>query len=271
MRKGFFCIPLLMVCLLFLAGCTRQLETGLTENDAHRVVVLLRENGINATTELDLTQKKDTAAWLVNVRGQSDTVVRAWKILNENGLPREKVKGLDDVFANAGMIPTAAEEKARLLSGLNGELTRTLDSLPGVVDARVQVVLPDNTPLLDKSEQAQPTASALIQFSGDQPPLKDAEVKSLIAKSIEGLTPENVAVVFKKVEIRPIPSEALGPLSISAWLEIAAFGLAGAAGVTSMLVLSLSQQRRLKIKALEKQLANVQTVSSTSGKALTQS
>jgi type III secretion protein J len=124
-----------------------------------------------------------------------------------------------------------------------------------VVNARVQVVLPDNTPLLDKSEQSPPTASALIQFRGDQPPLKDVEVKSLIAKSIEGLTPENVAVVFKKVEIKSIPEEALGPLSKSAWLELAALALAGAAGLASMLVLSLSQRRKLKIKALEKQLA----------------
>lgn len=267
MRKDFLCGSLVMACLLLLAGCSEQLETGLTQDDAQQIVVLLRENGINATTELDPTQKKDAAAWLVNVRGQSDTLVRAWKILNENGLPREKVKGLDDVFANAGMIPTASEEKARLLSGLDGELTRMLDSLPGVVDARVQVVLPDNTPLLDKSEQSPPTASALIQFRGDQPPLKEVEVKSLMAKSIEGLTPANVAVVFKKVEIRPIPKEALGPLSINAWLEVAAFGLAGAASLASMLVLSLSQQRKLKIKVLEKQLAGAQGTSSAVVKA----
>lgn len=265
MRKvfgGFF----LMICLLS-AGCSRQLEAGLTEDDAQQIVVVLRENGINATAELDPTQKKDAAAWLVDVRGQSDTVVTAWKILSENGLPRKKVKGLDDVFANAGMIPTAGEEKARLLSGLNGELTRTLDSLPGVVDARVQVVLPDNTPLLDKNEQSPPTASALIQFRGDQPPLKEAEVKSLMAKSIEGLTPENVAVVYKRVEINSIPKQALGPLSVNAWLEVVALGLAGAAGIASLLVLSLSQQRKFKIKALEKQLANAKASPSAVVKA----
>lgn len=261
MKKALFCCPLLAVLLMFLAGCTRQLETGLTESDAQQIVVLLRENGINATTELDPTQKKDSAAWVVNVRGQNDTLVRAWKILSENGLPREKIKGLDDVFANSGMIPTASEEKARLLSGLNGELMRTLDSLPGVVDARVQVVLPDNTPLIDKSEQAPPTASALIQFRGDQPPLKESEVQALIAKSIEGLSPANVAVVFKRVEIKPIPTEVLGPLSIGAWLEVVAFGLAGSAGLASMLVLSISQQRKFKIKSLEKQLAKAQAPS----------
>src|SRR5215472_14338879 len=122
MAKAFLRVPLLALCLLALVGCNQQLETGLTESDAQQIVVVLRENGINATAELDPTQKKDAAAWVVNVHGQSDTLVRAWKVLGENGLPRQKVKGLDDVFANAGMIPTAAEEKARLLSGLNGEL-----------------------------------------------------------------------------------------------------------------------------------------------------
>jgi type III secretion protein J len=113
MRRVFYCCPLLVVCVLFVAGCSRQLETGLSESDAQQIVVLLRENGINASTELDPTQKVPT--WLVNVQGRSDTVIKAWKLLRENGLPREKVKGLDDVFANAGMIPTAAEEKARLM------------------------------------------------------------------------------------------------------------------------------------------------------------
>ncbi len=262
-----FCGFLLMVYCVLLVGCTRQLETGLTQDDSQQIVVLLRENGINASTELDPSQKKDAAAWLVSVRGQSDTVVRAWKILNENGLPRKRVKGLDDVFMNSGMIPTAAEEKARLLSGLNGELTRTLDSLPGVVDARVQVVLPDSTPLLDKSQQSPPTAAALIQFRGSEPPLREAEVKSLMSKSIEGLTQENVTVVFKHVEINPIPKEVVGPFSIGVWFEVIAFGLAGAAGLASLLVLSLSQQRKFKIKALEKQLANLQSASPTVAKA----
>jgi type III secretion protein J len=257
MRKSCLSVPILMFCL-FLAGCSRQVETGLSQDDAQRIVVLLRENGISATMELDAGQKKGTDAWLVAVRGRSDTVVRSWKILNENGLPRQKLKGLEGVFEDAGMIPTASEEKARLLSGLDGELMRTLDSISGVVDARVQVVLPDNNPLVDKSEQTPTTASALIQFTGDEPPLKLEEAKSLISKSIEGLSSANVVVVFRKVEIKPIPKEVLGPLALTQWFEIAALGLVGAAGLSSTLVLSLSQQRKFKIRALEKQLAQAE-------------
>jgi len=74
-------------------------------------------------------------------------------------------------------------------------------------------------------------------------------------------------VVFKKVEIKPIPREGFGPFSISEWLEIGALGMTGAAGIASLLVLGLSQQRKLKIKALEKQLANVKTAAPAAVKA----
>jgi type III secretory pathway lipoprotein EscJ len=152
------------------------------------------------------------------------------------------------------MIPTASQEKARLLSGLNGEITRALDSLPDVGDARVQVVLPENTPLLDKSQQAQPTASVLLQYRSAAPPLSELEIQNLVAKSVEGLTPNNVAVIFKRVAVQPIPTEVLGPLSLSEWMEIGAVGLAIMAAITSLLVISVSTVRKRKIKSLEKQL-----------------
>jgi type III secretion protein J len=256
MKKTFLCGSLLFMGLVFAVGCSRQLEAGLSQDDAHQIVVRLRESGMNASAELDPSDKK-AATWTVNVRGDSETVIKAWKLLHENGLPRERVGGLSDVFANAGMIPTESEEKARLLSGLEGELTRTLNSLAGVMDTRVHVVLPDNNPLMDKSQQSPPTASVLIQYHSDSPPLREAEVKSLIAKSIEGLTSENVVVVFKKVEIAPIPREGVGSLSWSALIEIGVVGFAVAAGIISLLVLSLSQQRKFKIKALEKQLTQL--------------
>jgi type III secretion protein J len=254
MKKHLLCLPLLLAGTLFLAGCSKQLESGLSEYDAQQIIVLLRENGINASLELDPTAKKDAATWIVTVRGRDDTVVRAWKLLEENGLPREKVKGLDSVFQDAGMIPTASQEKARLISGLDGEITRTLDSLPDVADARVQVVLPENTPLLDKSQQAQPTASVLLQYRSQEPPLKEAEIKSLVARSVEGLAPDNVAVVYKKVAVQPIPVQVLGPLSFSQWMEIGAAILAVVAAILSLLVISVSKVRKRKIQSLEKQL-----------------
>ncbi len=226
MKKHLLSLSLLLGSALLVTGCSKQLDSGLSEYDAQKIVVLLRENNINASLQLDPAAKKDAATWIVSVRGRDDTLIRAWKLLEENGLPREKIKGLDSVFQDAGMIPTASQEKARFLSGLNGEITRTLDSLPDVADARVQVVLPENTPLLDKSQQAQPTASVLVQYRSEAPPLSELEIQNLVAKSVEGLTPNNVVVIFKRITVQPIPTEVLGPLSFSKWMEIAAVALA---------------------------------------------
>ena len=254
MKKHLLPLSLLLASVLFVTGCSKQLDSGLSEDDAQKIVVLLRENDIDASLQLDPTAKKDAATWIVSVRGRDDTLIRAWKLLEENGLPREKVKGLDSVFQDAGMIPTASQEKARLLSGLNGEITRTLDSLPDVADARVQVVLPDNTPLLDKSQQAQPTASVLLQYRGAVPPLSELEIQNLVAKSVEGLTPNNVAVIYKRVAVQSIPTEVLGPLSLSRWTEFGAVLLTIMAAIISLLVISVSKVRKRKIRSLEKQL-----------------
>lgn len=269
MKWNFQCwVFVLCGCLLFFSGCARQLQSGLSEDDAQQIVVLLRQNGISAGTTLDPSAKKDAATWMVSVQGGNETVVRAWKILHENGLPRKKEKGLEEVFANAGMIPTASEEKARLLSGMDGELTRTLNTVAGVVSARVQVVLPEISPLLDKNQQASPTASVLIQYQGERRPLSEEEIRSLVAKGVEGLAPADVAVVFKKLVIVPIPIETYGPFSRTAWLNMGGLALSAITTVLALLVLSLSQQRKYKIKSLEKQLAQFKDLASRGGQVL---
>ena len=255
MRKVTYWMPLCLGLVFFLSGCSRQIETGLSEQGAHEIVITLRENGIDAVAEMEPSEKKDMSTWQVIVRGGNDKTIEAWKILRENGLPREKVTGLNDVFANSGLIPTAAEEKARLLSGLAGELTRTLESLPGVVEAHVQVVIPDNSPLLEKSQQTPTTASVLVQYRDNQPPLKEGEIQKLVAKGVEGLAPDQVAVVLKKVEVKPIPRRVYGPLPADNWFLFAALSLAAIAGIGSLSLLFISKSRSLRIKKLEQQLA----------------
>jgi len=51
---------------------------------------------------------------------------------------------------------------------------------------------------------------------------------------------------------------------LSSWLELLAVGLAGVTSVGSLVVLGRSQQRKLKIKSLEKQLAQTKTPPSKS-------
>jgi type III secretion protein J len=202
----------LICCVaVMLTGCLRQeLQTGLTEQEAQEIIVLLKEHGIDSDRERDLLSgDKGPPLYKVSVKGGDQNLVLAWKILQENGLPRQKAKGLEEVFSQTGLIPTASEEKARMLLALSGEIGRTLKSVPGVVDARVQIVLPENSPILDKADWKPTTASVLLKYIWPQPPIKETDVRNLVAKGVEGLTAENVAVVFHKIEPRPEPKHSV--------------------------------------------------------------
>jgi type III secretion protein J len=246
-----------LVTILTSCG-SREIASGLGEQDAQEVVVVLKENGLDATAARAESSDRNAApTWTVHLRGGSQNSVMAWRILQANGLPRQKVKGLEEVFSSTGMIPTASEEKARLLMALSGELNRTLKSVQGVVDARVQVVLPDNSPLLERSQWSPPTASVLIKYRGAQPPLTQDEVKSLVARGIEGLQADNVAIVFKQTEPVRMPVR-----TASWWLSdqnvvIGALALMLLACMGSLLLVFRSRRMSATIFRLETQIKSM--------------
>ncbi len=252
MRRIFLPLPL----VLLLASCAQQIQTGLSEHEAQEILVTLRENGIDAYAQPESIGKKDNVQWKVMVKGGNEKAVTAWKVLGTHHLPHEKVPDLIEVLAKSGsIIPTLGEEKARMMVGLAGQLTRTLRSVPGVVDAFVQVVLPDNTSLIDKKDQNPTTASVVVLYSGVKSPLTNDEIQGLVAKGVEGLTTNNVKVVQLRPTEKPLPPHPVGPpLGAREWTTIGALALSGltSAGALSMLV--LSKRRSFRIKMLERQL-----------------
>jgi type III secretion protein J len=241
-----------------LSACvTHELQSELSEQDAQEIVVLLNENGIDASAVKAATEKKGEEKWAVVIRGGDQNLARAWRVLQENGLPRQKDKGLEDVFANSGMIPTATEEKARLLVGISGEINRTLKAVAGVVDARVLVVMPDSSPLLDKTERMPPTASVLIKYRGGSFPLTEDDVKKLVARAVEGLQPENVAVVYKRIDPKPIANRNLIPLLGNQEFLLASLFLLTISSMGCLGLVGKSRWQRSKIGDLEERLRSV--------------
>jgi type III secretion protein J len=240
---------------LVLSACvTHSLQTGLSEQDAQEIVVLLNENGIDSFATKGVSEKKGEEKWDVMIRGGDQNLARAWRVLEENGLPRQKDKGLEDVFSNSGMIPTATEEKARLLLGTSGEISHTLKSVAGVVDAHVLVVMPDSSPLLDKSDRVPPTASVLVKYRGHDLPLAEDDVKKLVARAVEGLQPENFAVVYKRVEAKQPDDRNLIPLLGNQEYLLAALGLLAISSIGCIALVAKARWQRSKIDTLQKQL-----------------
>jgi type III secretory pathway lipoprotein EscJ len=114
-----FRLAAVMVMALQFCGCaSREVASGLNEQDAQEIVAVLKEGGLDATpVKTAGADRNSSPTWTVTVRGGGKNAVLAWRVLQESGLPRQQVKGLDEVFSSTGMIPTACEEKARGGSG----------------------------------------------------------------------------------------------------------------------------------------------------------
>lgn len=247
---------LTVILLAATTGCMkRQLASGLTEGEAREIIVLLQDHGISADYQ-EVVKERAAPSYTVSVMGGGPSLVQAWRVMQDNGLPRPKSTGLEDVYANPGLIPTAAQEKAKLLVGLSGEISRMLNSVQGVVDARVQVVLPDDNPLIDRSQWHPPSAAVLLKYQGSQPPLKEDQIKALVAKGVEGLTPENIAVVFNQVQPKPAPEHDIFWLLQNQQFMLALLVVLILETISLMIFLGKSRNQARQIERLTAMLAS---------------
>jgi len=89
-------------------------------------------------------------------------------------------------------------QRTNYLRALQGELARTISQLDGVRSARVMIVQPENRLLLT-DQNIKPTASVFIELSTSR--LENDAVNSirhLVANSVQGLQPDQVAVVDQR-------------------------------------------------------------------------
>lgn len=188
---------LIVVAMLLpmMSGCgSSELTSGLSEAEAQEVVAVLQQYGLDAK-KVKVGEDKD-ATWLVQVPAAE--LNSSNQILRKYELPREKPRGLGEVFSQAGLIPTATEEKAMYLTALQGEIVHTLQTIDGVVAARVHIVMPEKNPLAENpTEKA--SASVLLKYRGDHMPLTQEEIKQIVSHAVDGLDPALVAVVMKPV------------------------------------------------------------------------
>jgi type III secretion protein J len=209
-----------LVLLLALAGCGGEpLLHGLDERQANQVLAALDESGLCGAKRRDPGAE---GSWVVEVPAAE--AARARRTLAERGLPRPESAGLAALVAGGGLVPTPAEERARLLGALAGELSRSLEAVPGVVEARVHLGLPPDDPL---RAAPPPRAAVLVKVRPGGRPLVEPlapGIQSLVAGAVAGLEPGQVAVVL--AESAPPPPPAAPALPRAPLLLLAAAGAA---------------------------------------------
>jgi type III secretion protein J len=217
-------LALLAASTLLLAGCAgEELLHGLAESQANEVIVALDEVGIVAAKE---REDGADAAWTVSVPARDSAQAR--RALAERSLPRARAAGFAEVFAKPSMVPTPTEEHALYLHALGGELSRSVEAIDGVVEARVHLGLPQPDPLRPGGRPA-PRAAVLVKCRAtacEAVRAVEGGIRSLVAGSADGLDPAAVSVVITEAVAAPGPRAA--PVRRTSWLFV---GLAAAAGL----------------------------------------
>jgi len=190
---------LLLLLAMALAGCSAREELlhGLEEGQANEVLVALEEGGVPALKRHEESGPAPDAdaRWLVEVDSSGATQAR--RLLSERALPRVRAAGFEELLARGSMVPTPAEEHARFQHALAGELSRSIERLDGVLEARVHLGLPEADPLRPDAQRS-PRAAVLVKCrpaSCDALRSLEGGIRSLVAGAADGLDPAAVSVV----------------------------------------------------------------------------
>ncbi len=180
-----------LFAIFLLSGCSTEVVTGIDENEANRLLVVLSENNIRA--KKILLETDQGPSWIVTVKKRE--FLRALQILKENNLPGEKVKGVLEIFGKNDFLPTQTAEKALEEYSQNAELSKTLEQIQGVVKARVHIArVRDELTGVEKPVSASVLINYIANDSGAQPFSID-DIRKIIAGGVANLLEDNVNVV----------------------------------------------------------------------------
>jgi type III secretion protein J len=202
---------LLVSFATLLLGCRAEVLHHLPEGEANRILAVLQDHGIYADKILADPEEN---TWTIAVPRES--ISQAWAVLEEYRLPRDQERRFADVFGKSKLVVTPREEQALFLEALQGELSQTVESVKGVIDARVHLVLPERD--ITGQYQGAPKASVVVEYlpnAQGAPPIQRAEVQQVIANAVEAMTAENVAVILKPATIAA-PKSAGGASGVDA-------------------------------------------------------
>lgn len=100
-----------------------------------------------------------------------------------------------EIFEKSSLGTTNFENKVKYLRALEGELSRSLESLSGVLRANVKIAIPKDTIFTER--KSKPTASAVISLKPGVFLTQDQidGIKNFIASAVSDLTDENIQLI----------------------------------------------------------------------------
>ncbi|KAF3999603.1 EscJ/YscJ/HrcJ family type III secretion inner membrane ring protein [Glaciimonas immobilis] len=184
----------ILICIV-LAGCKQEnLLQSLEQKQANEVVAILHRNNIDG-------QKQNNGKSGFSVDVQKADFAAAVDILKAYDLPSRNVIEVADMFPIDSLVASPRAEKARLYSAIEQRLEQSLNTISGVVTARVHVSYD-----LDGAERGKKNRpihlSSLITYEEavDSQALVNS-VKRFLKNSFDEVDYDNISVVLSKRDI----------------------------------------------------------------------
>ncbi|MFC3205304.1 flagellar basal-body MS-ring/collar protein FliF [Aquamicrobium soli] len=159
------------------------LYVGLERSDVNQIGMVLGEAGIDFDVGADGT----------TVLVAAGATARARMLLAEKGLPTSANAGYE-LFDNVGSLGlTSFMQQITRVRALEGEISRTIQSISGVKAARVHIVLSERANF--RREEQQPSASVVIRYSGIDAGRTAMSIRHLVAAAVPALSADRVTVL----------------------------------------------------------------------------
>ncbi|WQY44731.1 flagellar M-ring protein FliF [Helicobacter pylori] len=119
--------------------------------------------------------------------------------LASQGIPKTSKVGFE-IFDTKDFGATDFDQNIKLIRAIEGELSRTIESLNPILKANVHIAIPKDSVFVAK--EVPPSASVMLKFKPDMKlsPTQILGIKNLIAAAVPKLTTENVKIVNENGE-----------------------------------------------------------------------
>ncbi|MBZ9893808.1 MULTISPECIES: flagellar basal-body MS-ring/collar protein FliF [unclassified Mesorhizobium] len=159
------------------------LYVGLDRADVNQIGLVLGEAGIGFDVGSDGT----------SVLVPAGTTAQARMLLAEKGLPTSANAGYE-LFDNVGSLGlTSFMQQITRVRALEGEISRTIQSIAGVKAARVHIVMSERANF--RRDEQQPSASVVIRYAGIDAEKSAMSIRHLVAAAVPGLSADKVTVL----------------------------------------------------------------------------
>lgn len=190
----------------------QALYVGLEREDVGQMGMALADAGIPYDVSTDGT----------SILVPAGRTSRARMILAEKGLPNSGSTGYE-LFDDLGSLGlTSFMQEVTRVRALEGEISRSIQTIQGVKGARVHIVMADRGNF--RFSEQTPTASVVVRYNGAKAESTAMSVRHLVSSAVPGLLTENVTVLDATGRLLaagedPLNNSATSNLGIKATVE----------------------------------------------------